>query len=122
MGLWNIELAPYEEKYTFLELENPPDHSIIGAPYLGATALKTFSGKPWEIFEANDFIFDFGTGKVSPKTSVSTVVNLDKSGSYYLSNGLILPGSIYKGEKIMSYSCFYNFDKRRFRYSEVSFD
>ena len=122
MGLWDIKLAPYEDKYTFLELENPPEYSIEGDKYIGALCNKTHSGKPWEIFKANGLVFDFGSGTVIQKSLVKNIVNLDLSGAYYLSNGLILPGSMWNNKKIHSYSCFYNFDKMRFRYSEVSFD
>lgn len=122
MGLWSLDLVPYEDNFTFKELEDAPEYSIKGGAYLGAICTKTFAGKPWEVFEANGFIFDFGSGLIKQKSEITIPVELQVSGIYYVSNGLILPGSMLSGQKIISYTAHYSFDKSRFRYSEVTFD
>lgn len=120
---FGLEVSPFREKFTFKQLENPLDYAIKGQPYLGATATKTFSGEPWEIFKANSLIFDFTDGVVKQKSAVTSLFKIEQAGNYWISQGLILPGSLTTdGKKIISYSCHYFFDSMRFRYSEVAYD
>jgi hypothetical protein len=120
---FGLELVAFREKFTFKQLENPPDYAIKGQPYIGATATKTFSGEPWEIFKANSLVFDFTDGVVKPKASVNSLFQIEQAGHYWISSGLILPGSLTtSGKKINSYSCHFFFDSMRFRYSEVAYD
>lgn len=119
-----MSLVPYEEYFTFEKLINPPEYSIKAGTYLGATCLKTYSGKPWEIFKENGFVFNFITDQVVQKSTINNPILLDVAGSgrYFISNGLILPGSLTDAGKITSYTAFYSFEKSRFRYSEVTHD
>jgi hypothetical protein len=120
---FGLELVPFREKFTFKQLEDAPDYAIKGQAYIGATATKTFSGEPWEIFKANSLIFDFTDGVVKQKTAVSALFKIEQAGNYWISQGLILPGSMTTdGKKIISYSCHFFFDSMRFRYSEVTYD
>jgi hypothetical protein len=122
-SLFGLELAPYNEHFTFKQIENPPEFCISGQSYLGAMATKTYAGKPWQIFDANNFVYNFATGRVVLKSAINSFFDLSQAGNYFVSNGLILPGSLTKtGEKVNSYFCHFSFDTLRFRYSEVSFD
>lgn len=120
---FGLDVVPYEDKFTFSQLENPPDYAIKGQTYLGATVLHTHSGKPWEIFDANSLVFDFTDGVVKQKSLITSLFEISQVGNYFVSNGLILPGSMTKsGKKINSYACHFYFDSMRFKYSEVTYD
>ena len=44
MSLFGLGLVPKQDYYTFTDLEDAPDYSVIGGDYLGAVATKTFEG------------------------------------------------------------------------------
>lgn len=121
--LFGLEIVPFREKFTFKQLENAPDYAIKAQPYLGATATKTFSGEPWDIFKANSLVFDFTDGLVKNKNLIFSLFKIEQVGRYWISSGLILPGALTSdGRKVISYSCHFYFDSMRFRYSEVTYD
>lgn len=117
-----ISLVPKDEYFTFADLEAAPTHSISGDDLLGFVATETFEGKPWEVFEANSVVYDFTTGLVLPISTITQRVKIELSGFRYLSNGLLLAGSLNgSGSRIKSYSGFYYDDKDRWMYSEIQY-
>lgn len=120
-SLLSLSLAPNKDHFTFTDLLNAPDHSLKNSTYLGATAIKNFEGKPWEVMKANGLVYNFQTGKVVTLTSITQRVVLNQSNNYFFSNGLILPGSLTDGGKrVTDYSAWYSFADSSFRYSEVT--
>lgn len=118
-GLVIVNKGPY---YTFEPLVDAPNYTIEGAPLLDAVAIKTFAGEPWEVFEANEMVYDIQTGLMKPLASITSVVELFVAGNYYVANGLIQPGSITKeGQKITGYSAWFSRTTLTWKYSEVRY-
>jgi len=106
--------------FTFKALKDAPRYSISGSTYLGAPASKTYEGEPWEVMEANNLVYDYNQGLVVPLSSVSQPVRLKNAGRYYVTDGLILPGSLTdEGLRVTEYSAHYRPRRFDFRYSEV---
>lgn len=119
-SLFGLMLKPYGDAYTFERLANTPKISIKGRPFMDTTATATFCGEPWQIFEKNGFVFDFTRNLVVPITSIQLTTRIDLGVYYYVSSGLLLPGSIVgDGDRVRDYSAWFHFDNQRFRYSEV---
>jgi hypothetical protein len=121
--MFGLELEREGEHFVFSDLVGAPDYSIAGAEYLLATpATTTFAGKPWEVFEANGFVYNYDTGLLVPIESVTASVSLSPAGNYYLAQGLILPGSLTdRGDRVKDYAAWFSTDTMKFRYSEVTF-
>lgn len=120
---FGLELLSYRDKFTFKPLALAPEHCISGQTYLGAACSVSFAGEPHEIFEANGLVYNFTTGLVIQKSTIIKIVDVEPAGFYFISPGLILPGSLTKGgSKITGYSAHFSFDTLRFRYSEVTYD
>ena len=121
-GLFGLSMAPWRSAFTFEALELAPDYSLQGKPLLGLPAIVTHEGEPWEVLEANGFVFNFNMGLVVPIASVLQAVEIGQAGSYLISEGLILPGSLTAdGDKVKSYSGWFDRETMRFTYSEVTF-
>lgn len=119
---YGIPIVQKDDQYVFEFLENAPDYSIKGAPFLGTVATETFEGKPWEVMEANGFVFNFNTGLISPIASITQKTTIQRAGNYFVADGLILPGSVLSsGSKIKSYFGWFSFDTLSFRYSGVQY-
>lgn len=115
-----LELVKWRDCYTFKGLENVPEYTIKGTPFLNLIASKTYQGEPWELFDQNQATFNFLTGLAVPFLSVIQNVKLSTAGNKYVSNGLILPGSLLpSGKKIKSYAGYFSRDTLNFNYSEV---
>lgn len=122
MSLTGLELVPWRDAYTFAYLEEAPDFSLAGLELLGVPAIKTFEGEPWEVFEANGFVYDFSLGVIVPIATIVEPISISLAGNRYVSNGLILPGSITdEGEKVKGYSGWFSRDTLRWLYSEVEY-
>lgn len=122
MSLTGMRLVPKSDYFTFDDLQDAPSYSINGGPLLSTTAIKTFEGQPWEVFEANGMVYDFTTGEVRPiaSTQVRTVVK--NAGNRFVSPGLLLPGSLSTtGKRIKDFSGWFSRDRLRWLYSEVSY-
>lgn len=118
-----LSIFKFEDHFTFEALLDAPEYSIVGNQYLGATATKTFAGKPWEIFKANGLVYDFNKGSVQPILSTTQVVKIYESGNTFISQGLILPGSFTdEGSRVTDYSAWFSFDTLKFKYSELTLD
>lgn len=98
-----LKLEPFGSDYTFEALALAPSHSIQGKPLLGLPAVATYQGQPWEVFEANQFVFDFDAGIMKPITSVILRTWIRPAGNYFVSPGLIMPGSIADQGRVKSY-------------------
>ncbi len=88
---------------------------------MGAPAIKTFEGEPWEVMEENDLVYDFTQDKVVPISTITQAVQTKQTANYFLANGLILPGSLTEeGLRVKDYAAFYLFDTVTFNYSELN--
>lgn len=127
MRLTNLEIIPKGRHFTFKALDLAPEYTLQGKPITGVgktpiTALKTFAGEPWEVFEANEIVFNFQLGILQPIAAVTQVISISDGGNRFVSNGLILPGSITAdGQRVKDYAAWYSRETQRFLYSEVTF-
>lgn len=121
LSLFKVELESNGDHFTFSDLVDAPRYSIAGGLYLGAPATETFEGEPWEVMRENGLVYDFTTGLVVPIVSITTLISIQEATSYYLTDGMIVPGSITEdGQRVTDYSAFYSFDKFKFKYSEIT--
>lgn len=122
MSLTGLSLVPKGSLYTFEQIQNAPDYSLKGKNILGLPAIETFEGLPWEVFAINKLIYNFNTGLMAKIDSINVEAKLYRGSSYYVSEGMILPGSrMAGGERVRDYSAWYSRDTQRWLYSEVSF-
>lgn len=121
ISLTGLELVSRGPYYTFKGLAEAPGYSIEGQPLLDATAIKTFSGEPWEVFEANQVVFDFSRGVVAPIQSVTLTAEIKSVGNSYWSNGLLLPGSLTPQGRVKDFDANFSFSRRRWLYTEVAY-
>lgn len=122
MFKYEVELEVKDNYFTFKQIAGAMDYSLFNKPYLSSIANKTFQGKPWEVFKANKFTFDFLLGLVIPIDSVTYEARLDNAGNVYKSLALIVPGTIdQSGNRIISYLCFFNSNRSTYTYSGVEF-
>lgn len=92
MSLTGLTLVKKDTYYTFEFLQDAKKHSLAGLPYLGIPAITTFEGNIWDVFEANEFVYDFTLDLVRPILSVVQKTKISLAGNRFVSNGLILPG------------------------------
>jgi len=122
MSLTGLDLVPVDDYYTFAALEAAPDYSLVGKAMLGINAIATFEGKPWQVFEANGFVYNFTTGLVVPISTISQAIKIQMAGNVFISPGLILPGSLTAdGDRVKDYSAWYSRTTQRWQYSEVTY-
>lgn len=126
MRYTSLEIVPKGLSFTFEDLENAPRYSIVGKTLsLGKTpipAIASHEGEPWEVFEANQIVYDFVLGTIRPIQSVTAFTEILNAGNRYVSNGLILPGSLtVEGKRVKDYAAWYSRDTKRFLYSEVTY-
>lgn len=122
MNMTGLKLAPKEDYYTFQSLVSAPYYSLSGKEFLGYKALKTFEGKPWEVFQANSVVYDFNSDQMKLITSVTNNVIIRPAGNRFFSPGLILPGSLTdKGQRVKDYAAWYSRETQRWIYSEISY-
>lgn len=121
--LYDLEFVPKDDYYTFKDLEEAPDYSLEGQPYLGSPAPKTFAGRPWEVMRENGLVYDFTTGLVDQIDTVSERADLSETEFYYTSDGLLLPGSLAAdGTRVTDFTAEYVWQSSNFRYTEVIYD
>lgn len=122
MNLTGLSLVPKDNYYTFEGLEDAPEYSLLGKTYLNLPAVALYEGKPWEVFEANEFVFDFTTGLLVPITSIARIIEIKQAGNMFVSNGLILPGSLTtEGKRVKDYAAWFSRDRLTWHYSEVTY-
>lgn len=119
-----LPLVPYAKdgEYTFQRLADIENYSLLAKPILEFPAIATFSGKPWEVFEANKCVYDFSQDLVVPIDSIVASTEVLNAGNTYWSNGLLLPGMLVKDKgRVKNYDCHYTFGRGRWLYSEVTY-
>lgn len=120
VSLFEIPLARRGSIFTFEPLALAPDFSIKGAPILDATAVKSFAGDPGEVFRENGLIYNFQTQKLMPIETVTQTITIVQGQNYFLSSGLIIPGSLTdEGDRVTDYAAHFSTDTMKFRFSEV---
>ncbi len=120
MTIFDMDLSPDQDFYTFLPLVGAPTYAIAGGKYLGASAITTVEGPPWHVMRANDLVYDFESKAVVPITSITLRAELKLTSTYLVSNGLIMPGSLLEdGSRVTDYSAWYLFGSGKFKYSEL---
>lgn len=122
MNLTGLSLVSKDNYYTFEGLEDAPEYSLLGKNYLNLPAVALYEGKPWEVFEANEFVFDFTTGLLVPIVSITRLVEIKQAGNLFVTNGLIQPGSLTKeGKRVKDYAAWFSRDRLTWHYSEVTY-
>lgn len=122
MSLTGLKLAPRDGYYTFETLLNAPLYSLKGKKIITYPAIKTFEGEPYEVFEANGVIYDFNADEIKPILSIKQNTVIKTAGNYFVSNGLILPGSVTAdGSRVRDYSAWFSRKTLAWNYSEVSY-
>lgn len=126
MRYTGLEIVPKGPYFTFKALEDAPEFTIQGKPVsigsLPLPATKTFSGEPWEVFEANGWVYNFQLNLLQPIASVTQIISLSDGGNRYVSPGIILPGSLtVEGKRVRDYAAHFSRDTKRFLYTEVSY-
>lgn len=122
MSSTGLVIASRGPDYTFGPLVQAPTFSLKGTALMDATALKTFEGEPWEVFEANQVVYDFQRGLVVPIASISQKTRVSLAGNRYTSPGLILPGSVTEdGKRVRDYAAWFSRDRLTWLYSEVGY-
>jgi len=123
MSIYKVTLQRVDDFYTFDGIAAAKDYSLENHSYLNLTATKTYEGSPWEVFKANNFVYDLSTNLLVLKNSVKLKISLPLVGNYYLApNPIIQPGSVFSGgSRIMSYDgeyddSFYQLKIREFAY------
>lgn len=120
-SLFGLDLVRKADYFTFADLEDAPEYSIKGASLLNAVATKTFEGPPGEVFRANEMVYNYDTGLLVPISSVTNIVQLYNAGNFYVSPGLIFPGSLTdRGFRVTDYAAWFSTDTLKFKYSEVT--
>ncbi len=121
LSLYSLPVVLKGDHFTFQDLEEAPDFSLAGLPYLTGVATKTYAGRIWEIFEANEFIYNYDSGLIVPIESITQRVSISDVGGYFQCDGLILPGSLTdEGQRVRDYAAWY-FGAGDFRFTEVGF-
>ena len=122
MNLTGLSLVSKDNYYTFEGLEDAPEYSLVGKTLLNLPAIALFEGKPWEVFEANEMVFDFTTGLLVPITSIARIVEIKQAGNMFVSNGLIQPGSLTAdGKRVKDYAAWFSRDRLTWHYSEIAY-
>jgi hypothetical protein len=120
--LVQFDLVPWENHFTFADLVAAPEYSLVGKSYLGTPAVATYAGRPWEVMEANGFVYNFNSGLLVPIDSITSLVTISQAGNHFVSPGLIMPGSITDdGSRVKDYAAWFSVENFRFKYSEVTF-
>lgn len=123
MSQFGLDLVSKDDYFTFDFLSDAPNYSIQGSDYLGLPAVVNFEGKPWEVMRANNFVYDFTQDELVDIEEITTLLSIDQGIYYFLSPGLILPGSLSAaGTRVTSYNGYYLFDQAKFKYSEVQYE
>ncbi len=121
MALTKMDLSLVDDYFTFSDLVDAKNYSVAGNPYLSGTATKTCEGRPWQVMRKNGLVYDFKASAVVPIIGVTQFIELQGTENYFLSGGLILPGSVMNdGSRVTDYSAWFNFDLMKFKYSDVT--
>jgi len=119
---FGLTIVRTDEYYTVDFLKTAPSHSILGKSYLNLPAIASYAGKPWEVMRANGFVYDYITDQLVPISSVTRRFGTFLTNNYYVSTGLILPGSITDdGQHVTDYAAWFSPDTMQFKYTEIKY-
>ncbi len=123
MSRYGLSIEKENDRFIFSDLVGAPEYSIQGALWMGAPCITTFEGPPWEIMRENGLVYNFLLGLVVPINSILQVIDVKNAGKFYISNGMILPGSVTDdGSRVTDYSAFYARERENFKYSEIDYE
>lgn len=116
--VFNLDLVQKGDYFTFPALLDLENYSVLGSPFGGIPAVKTFAGRPSEVLRANGMIYDFTLDLIRPVLSVVSLITLDKVNYAYSANGLVIPGSRsnFSASQIVDYSAFFMWETQTFKY------
>lgn len=121
VSLFGFDLVQKDGYFTFSSLEDAPDFSLPESTFLGAATTELFEGKPWEVMRENELVYNFATDQVVSRDTISNTVKLSQSGKFYVSSGLIVPGSLTaEGLRVTDYAAWFSKELMTFRYSGVT--
>ncbi len=122
ISMFGLDIVRKENHFIFGDLEDAPDFSIAGKKYIDTVAIKNYEGNPWEIFEQNKLIYNYDKGLVVPISTVTNFVTLNNAGNFFVSDGLIMPGSITDDGRVTDYAAWFTTDTMKFKYSAVDYE
>ncbi len=123
MSLFGLEIERSGDHFTFSDLVDAPRYSIAGGTFLGVPTTETFEGEPWDVMRANGLVYDFTLGTIRPVLSITETVAIDSAGNYFVTTGMIQPGSVTEdGSRVTDYAAFFVEDRSNFKYSEIDYD
>ncbi len=121
-SLYGLTIERSGDHFTFEDLVDAPRHSLPGGTFLGAPTTVLFEGDPWDVMRENGLVYDFNAGEVVLLASILTNAPLSAAGYYYVSTGMILPGSVMDdGSRVTDYSAHFLLGRENFKYSEVGY-
>ena len=114
---YNVDLVGERDYFTFRNLAGLPNYSLKGKSFGGITAVKTFSGLPWEVMQANDFVYDLKNGVLVNKNSITIQVQPFLCDFYYFAETVLFQaGSILPdGQKVLSFDAEFSFQDNQLR-------
>lgn len=123
MSLFDLDISRSGDHFTFTDLVDAPHYSLAGGLFLDCPTLSTFEGTPAEVMRDNNLVYDFTLGLVVPIVSIIAHAKLSRSGFYFVSTGMLMPGSIKEdGSRVKDYSAQFLFDRVNFKYSEINYE
>lgn len=123
MSLFALDIERSGDHFTFSDLVHAPDYSIAGGTFLGCPTTKNFEGKPWDVMRENGLVYSLQLGLVVPIVSILLPVSIAPAGNYFVTTGMIQPGSVTDdGSRVTDYSAFFVQERMNFKYSEISYD
>lgn len=120
-SLYRLDLVARDNYFTFSQLKAAPNYSVAGGLFLGALCKVTFQGNAWDVMRANGLVYNFILQKVVPIETVLSRPYIIKAANYFISDGLILPGSVKDdGTRVTDYAAGYLFSSMKFRYTDIT--
>ncbi len=120
---FGLSIVRREDHFTFEDLKEAPTHSLVGGLFLLAPCTARFEGQPWEVMRENALVYNFSLGLVVPILTIVTVAKVRTAGNYFISSGMLLPGSLTdEGKRVTDYAAHFSFRDFQFRYSEVTYE
>ncbi len=122
ISLFGLDIIRKGNQFIFGDLDDAPDFSIKGKIYLDTVAIKTFAGKPWEVFEENNLVYNYDLGLVVPISTILNFATLSNAGNFFVADGLLMPGSITDDGRVTDYAAWFTTDTMKFKYSAVYYE
>ncbi len=121
-NLFGLDIQRNGDHFTFGDLVDAPDYSLPGGTFLGCPTTEAFEGRPWEVMEQNNLVYDFSKGLVLPIISIVSVINIFEAKNFFTASGMIIPGSITDdGKRVKDYAAYFSYQRLQFLYSAVNY-